>query len=94
MIVSNLSKEELFGIDLCLLFLTLSAVDGEMNIDMEEDMDLTEDDFRNVTGQFSGEVSVAEVKDTFNVNVETVKVDVSCILILLLMLVVDNVFAS
>ncbi|EOA35180.1 hypothetical protein CARUB_v10020325mg [Capsella rubella] len=56
----------------------LEAVDGELNIDMEEDMDLTEDDFRNVSGQFSGETSRVEVReDAVNVSVETVKVDVS-----------------
>lgn len=54
-------------------------------------MDLTEDDFRNVSGQFSGEASIVEVRDAVNVSVETVKVDVSCILILLLMLEVANV---
>ncbi|KAL1208793.1 hypothetical protein V5N11_009307 [Cardamine amara subsp. amara] len=54
-----------------------SSVGGEMSIDMEEDMDLTEDDFRNVTGQFSGEASVVEVGDVVNASVETVKVDVS-----------------
>lgn len=58
-------------------------MDGERNIDMEEDMDLTEDDFRNVSGQFSGEAPIAEVRDAVNVSVETVKVDVCCILILL-----------
>ncbi|VVA94329.1 unnamed protein product [Arabis nemorensis] len=54
-----------------------SDVDGETNIDMEEDMDLTEDDFRNVSGQFLGETPIAEVRDAVNVSVETVKVDVS-----------------
>jgi len=50
---------------------------------MEEDMDLTEDDFRNVSGQFSGQASIVEVGDAVYVRVETVKVDVSCIIILL-----------
>uniref|UniRef100_A0A1J3GEE3 Zinc finger CCHC domain-containing protein 8 n=1 Tax=Noccaea caerulescens TaxID=107243 RepID=A0A1J3GEE3_NOCCA len=55
-----------------------SGVDGEWNIDMEEDMDLTEDDFRNVSGQFSGESSVFEVKDAaVNASFKTVRVDVS-----------------
>jgi zinc finger CCHC domain-containing protein 8 len=44
---------------------------------MEEDMDLTEDDFRNVSGQFSGQASIVEVGDAVDVRVETVKVDVS-----------------
>ncbi|CAN8243689.1 unnamed protein product [Cochlearia groenlandica] len=53
--------------------------DGEINIDMEEDMDLSEDDFRNVSGQFSGEceTSILEVKGTLSASVDTVKVDVS-----------------
>jgi len=66
------------------LLLTISAEEGEISIDMEEDMDLTEDDFRNVSGQFSGQASIVEVGDAVDVRVETVKVDVSCILILLL----------
>lgn len=70
-------------------------MDGEKNIDMEEDMDLTEDDFRNVSGQFSGETSRVEVRDVVvNASVETVKVDVSCILILLFMLKVANACVS
>lgn len=65
-----------------------------MNIDMEEDMDLTEDDFRNVSGQFSGETSIVEVvRDAANVSVETVKVDVSCILVFLFMSKVANAYA-
>ena len=47
-------------------------------------MDLTEDDFRNVSGQFSRDTSIAEVKDAVTVGAETVKVDVSCILFLVL----------
>lgn len=43
-------------------------------------MDLTEDDFRNVSGQFSRDTSTTTVRDAVNVSVETVKVDVSCIL--------------
>lgn len=44
-------------------------------------MDLTEDDFRNVSGQFSRETSTATVTDAVNVvSVDTVKLDVSCIL--------------
>ncbi|KAL0731154.1 hypothetical protein Bca4012_027248 [Brassica carinata] len=53
-----------------------SSLEGQKddhNSDMEEDMDLTEDDFRNVSGQFSRETSIAEVKDA--VSVETVNVD-------------------
>jgi zinc finger CCHC domain-containing protein 8 len=57
--------------------LTISAEEGEISIDMEEDMDLTEDDFRNVSGQFSGQASIVEVGDAVDVRVETVKVDVS-----------------
>ncbi|AAG00237.1 F1N21.3 [Arabidopsis thaliana] len=38
-------------------------------------MDLTEDDFRNVSGQFSGQASIVEVGDAVDVRVETVKVD-------------------
>lgn len=45
-------------------------------------MDLTEDDFRNVSGQFSRDTSIAEDKDAVTVSAETVKVDVSCILFL------------
>ncbi|KAG7658712.1 PSP proline-rich [Arabidopsis suecica] len=55
----------------------LEAEEGEISIDMEEDMDLTEDDFRNVSGQFSGQASIVEVGDAVDVRVETVKVDVS-----------------
>ena len=65
------------------MLLTISAEEGEISIDMEEDMDLTEDDFRNVSGQFSGQASIVEVGDAVDVRVETVKVDVSCIIILL-----------
>ncbi|XP_019093174.1 PREDICTED: uncharacterized protein LOC104750515 isoform X2 [Camelina sativa] len=57
-----------------------SGLEGQkhdLSSDMEEDMDLTEDDFRNVSGQFSGETSRVEIKDAVNVSVETVKVDVS-----------------
>ncbi|CAA7014918.1 unnamed protein product [Microthlaspi erraticum] len=53
-----------------------SGADGEWNLDMEEDMDITEDDFRNVSGQFSG-TSAVEVRDAVNVSVESKRVDVS-----------------
>ncbi|CAF2138636.1 unnamed protein product [Brassica napus] len=59
---------------------SFSGLEGqrdEHNSDMEEDMDLTEDDFRNVSGQFSRDTSIAEVKDAVTVSAETVKVDVS-----------------
>ncbi|KAF8047968.1 hypothetical protein N665_2748s0001 [Sinapis alba] len=58
-------------------FSGLEGQKDEHNSDMEEDMDLTEDDFRNVSGQFSRETSTATVTDAVNVSVETVKVDVS-----------------
>lgn len=70
-LVSN--NEELLGF--------VSVCDSLLLSDMEEDMDLTEDDFRNVSGQFSRDTSTATtVRDTVNVSAETVKVDVSCIL--------------
>ena len=49
---------------------------------MEEDMDLTEDNFRNVSGQFSRETTstATTVRDAVSVSLETVKVDVSCFL--------------
>ncbi|KAJ0242938.1 Proline-rich spliceosome-associated [Hirschfeldia incana] len=58
-------------------FSGLEGQKDEHNSDMEEDMDLTEDDFRNVSGQFSREASTATVTDAVNASVETVKVDVS-----------------
>ncbi|CAH2065891.1 unnamed protein product [Thlaspi arvense] len=49
-----------------------SDVDGERNTDMgmEEDMDLTEDDFRNVSGQFSG-IANACVPKTYLCSVDS-----------------------
>lgn len=47
-------------------------------------MDLIEDDFRNVFGQFLRDILIVEVKDVVIVGVEIVKVDVSCIFFLVL----------
>ncbi|KAF2564906.1 hypothetical protein F2Q70_00015496 [Brassica cretica] len=60
-------------------FSGLEGQKDEHNSDMEEDMDLTEDDFRNVSGQFSRETTstATTVRDAVSVSLETVKVDVS-----------------